>query len=292
MRCCVLLEGIALTLITQDDEDDYGGAEERGDRIDREDELMAWGLRQEVTHEEEEGAREDRRWDEDMVVGRAEEQTDEVRDGHAEEGNRPREGRDTARDDAGDDDEQAAYQTDVRPDGARIVLPEAEGIHLLRHEEGRDEPDEDDGEHELQLAPGRARHATEAPDEVGLQRLFVTEVLQDGDDARGEEADHHPDDEHRDDVVQTARDGGDHQEDAECTDAGSEDDAPRVRHACRREERGEERVSHRIDRYAHACTAIDPEDRGIGKGVAEERLHLQACDRDPCASDERGERLR
>jgi len=73
VRCCVLLEGIALTLITQDDEDDYGGAEERGDRIDREDELMAWGLRQEVTHEEEEGAREDRRWDEDMVVGRAEE---------------------------------------------------------------------------------------------------------------------------------------------------------------------------------------------------------------------------
>ena len=55
---------------------------------------------------------------------------------------------------------------------------------------------------------------------------------------------------------------------------------------------GEERVSHRIDRYAHACTAIDPEDRGIGQGVAEERLHLQACDRDPCASDERGERLR
>ena len=38
-----------------------------------EDELMAWGLRQEVTHEEEEGAREDRRWDEDMVVGRTEE---------------------------------------------------------------------------------------------------------------------------------------------------------------------------------------------------------------------------
>ena len=60
---------------------------------------MAWGLRQEVTHEEEEGAREDRRWDEDMVVGRAEEQTDEVWDGHAEEGNRPREGCDTTRDD-------------------------------------------------------------------------------------------------------------------------------------------------------------------------------------------------
>ncbi len=53
-----------------------------------------------------------------------------MRDGHTEEGNRPREGCDTARDDAGDDDEQAAYQTDVRPDGARIVLPKAEGSKL------------------------------------------------------------------------------------------------------------------------------------------------------------------
>ena len=62
------------------------------------------------------------------------------------------------------------------PDGAHSS-PRAEGIHLLRHEEGSDEPDEGRREHELQLAPGRARHATEAPDEVGLQRLFVTEVL-------------------------------------------------------------------------------------------------------------------
>lgn len=177
-----------------------------------------------------------------------------------------------------------AFETTVNVDGTKL---DADGHYAIFVTVNYA-----DGDSERIAADYLTLTGESANKKVGLQRLFVTEVLQDRDDARGEEADHHPDDEHRDDVVQTARDGGDHQEDAECTDAGSEDDAPRVRHACRREERGEERVSHRIDRYAHTCTAIDPEDRGIGKGVAEERLHLQACDGDPCASDERGQCLR
>lgn len=66
---------------------------------------MPWGLGEDIAYEQKERTREHRRRDEYAMIGRAEEQTDEVRYGHPKEGNRAGEGGDAPRDEAGDEDE-------------------------------------------------------------------------------------------------------------------------------------------------------------------------------------------
>ena len=260
----------------EDDVDDDGGAEDGRHGVEGEDGACAGKDGQEVAEQGHGGAEEHGDGQEHAVVGAAEGEPGDVRHGQADEGDGATEGCGGGCQQAGAEEDQDACAADFDAEVGGIAFAQEQGVEGLDEQEGGCESGCGAEGEEGQAGVGDGAEVAHAPHDVAADAVGGGVEVEQGDERRGDVADHDAEDEQHDVAPDAGGEVDDQREDAAGAGEGGQDHGQRSADggAARGQADGAAEEEHG-DGYAEVGAVADAEDGGAGQGVAEKRLEEQ-----------------